>query len=87
MKTTQFKLFVRQPFTWPGMYPLFSIMDDGGCVCHKCAKENAKQIISSTRSESKDGWQCAGVDINWEDTSMTCDHCGDTIKSAYGDAS
>lgn len=85
MKTTEFKNFVRQPYAWPGGYPMFALMNDGEAVCKDCAKSEAKIIIRSTRDDSKDGWTCAGVDVNWEDETLTCAHCGKPIESAYGE--
>jgi hypothetical protein len=83
-KTQAFKEFVRHPFAWPGGYPLFAIMDDGACICRECAKSEAKQIIRSTRDHARDGWECIGVDVNWEDTDSYCAHCNKPIESAYG---
>ncbi len=85
MGTTEFKNFVREPYAWPGGYPKYALMNDGGCLCHKCAKDNAKLVIRSTRDGERDGWNCAGVDINWEDNALYCDHCGELIESAYGE--
>jgi hypothetical protein len=85
MKTTSFKEFVRHPYAWPGGYPLFAICSDGGCLCKECAKDNARQIIESTRREYRDGWQVEAVDVNWESTDLICDHCGNPIESAYGE--
>jgi len=81
----QFKQFVRQPFTWLGCYPLFAIMSDGGCLCRHCAESEAAQVIRSTVAESRDGWRVAAITVNWEDTELTCDHCGNLIESAYGE--
>ena len=85
MKTTQFKNFVRSPYAWPGGYPLFAIMSDGGVICKTCAKDEAKLIIRATRDKDRSGWQCVGVDVNWEDNDLYCDHCGGKIESAYRD--
>ena len=85
MKTATFKNFVRQPYAWPGMYPKFAICIDGGFLCKKCATENAKRIIRSIRDLDHTGWQVEAIDINWEDTSLYCDHCGKPIESAYGE--
>ena len=85
MKTSQVKQFIRQPYAWPGGYPLFAICNDGGCLCKTCAKENAKQIIESTRREYRDGWQVEAIDVNWEDTGLYCDNCSQPIESAYGE--
>lgn len=83
----QVKNFIRQPYIWPGGYPLFIVCMDGGAVCRHCAKENARLIISETRANYGAGWAAAGVDVNWEDTELTCDTCGRLIESAYGEQS
>jgi hypothetical protein len=85
MKTTHIKEFIRTKFAWPGGYPLFAICSDGGCLCHRCTKDNAKHIIASTRTDSRDGWRIDSVDVNWEDETLYCDHCGNKIESAYGE--
>lgn len=81
----QFKNFVRRPYAWPGGYPMFAVCDDGGCLCKDCAKSEAALIIRATVSQDSSGWQVAAVGVNWEDTELTCDHCGNAIESAYGD--
>jgi hypothetical protein len=75
---------IKEPYAWPGGYPLFLIMSDGGALCMKCAKKNEKLIRSSTLSGYKDGWNTWGPDINWEDTNLFCDNCNKLIESAYG---
>lgn len=85
MLTKDFKEFVRQPYAWPGGYPMFAICNDGGCLCKTCAKDNAKRILESTRREYRDGWQVDAIDVNWEDSALTCDNCGNLIESAYGE--
>ena len=79
----QFKMFVRNKYAWPGGYPMIAVMRDGGVLCHACAKENAKLIIAATRDRDRSGWEVAGVDVNWADAELRCDHCGDLIESAY----
>lgn len=83
--THEFKSFIREPFAFPGGYSLVMICRDGGALCHKCAKDNARLIISATRQENDDQWQFQGAYINWEDNSLHCDHCGEQIKPEYGD--
>ena len=84
--TTGFKNFIRAgSHTFPGGYPVFMIAKDGGCLCFKCAKDNAKLIIESTRDESDSDWQYIASDINWEDSELYCDNCGESIESAYGE--
>ena len=84
-RTHEFKMFVRHPFAWPGGYPLYAVMTDGGIICRNCAKSEAKIIIRSTRDNERDGWNFADIDVNWEDEALFCDHCGEQIASAYGD--
>ena len=79
------KDFIRQPYTWPGGYPLFLITTDGAALCKTCAKSEYNLILASTRGRDNDGWTAAAVDVNWEDVDLYCDHCGQPIESAYGE--
>ena len=72
--------FVKNPFAWPGGYPIFAITDDGGAICRHCAKTEAESIDSAYPG---DGWHLIGLQINWEDCDLICDHCGKNIESAY----
>jgi hypothetical protein len=76
------KYLTRNPYAWPGGYPMFAITDDGGVLCPKCCKSEYYEIAHSTGS---DGWSIVGIDINYEDNNLYCDHCGNQIESAYGD--
>ena len=69
-----------QPYAWPGGYPLFAITNDGGALCPRCCKEERKWIGTTTGT---DGWNVVAIDVNWEDPSLYCDHCGNAIESAY----
>ena len=81
----QFKIFVRNKYAWPGGYPMYAVMRDGGSLCHACASENAKLIISATRYPgSNKMWECVAVEVNWEDEDLHCDNCDKPIESAYG---
>lgn len=68
------------PWSWPGCYPRFGITDDGGALCHECAKDEEKSIATTTGT---DGWCLKGVDVNWEDTQLYCAHCSARIPAAY----
>lgn len=88
MNTKQVKDFIRMPYAWPGGYPLFAITADGGCLCKDCVKENAKIIIAATRQDhiyTERDWAVVAIETNWEDETLTCDHCGKSIESAYGE--
>ena len=73
---------VSEPFTFPGCYPRYAITDDGGALCRHCCANEAERIDAATDG---DGWNITATDINWEDTALSCDHCGALIESAYGE--
>ena len=75
-------LLVAQPYAWPGGYPRYAVMNDGVAICKNCASDNREAIGTTTGS---DGWFVAGLEVNWEDSGLTCDHCGESIESAYGE--
>ena len=77
---------VRQRYAWPGGYPLYLVMSDGGALCVACGKTEFRNIADSTVKGIADGWQAAAGKINWEDAELICDHCGQPIESAYGDS-
>lgn len=69
---------------WPGGYPLFLITHDGAALCFDCARKKWRQIVWDFLNKASTGWRLAGCDVNYEDNSLHCDHCGEKIKSAYG---
>jgi hypothetical protein len=73
------------PYAWPGGYPLFFVTNDGGAICFACGRSEFRCIADSIRTECSDGWRVMGCDINYEDSSLYCDHCGKPIESAYGE--
>lgn len=79
------KSLIREPYAWPGGYPRFLVMTDGAALCHKCAKSEFRLVCESALTGARDGWNPACADVNWEDTSLYCDHCNEQIESAYGE--
>jgi len=71
------------PYAWPGGYPMFALTTDGTALCHRCTASERESIGTTTGT---DGWTVELVAINWEDSELFCDHCGNRIESAYGDA-
>ena len=67
-------------YSWPGGYPGYAITDDGGALCHRCCESELETIGASYPG---DGWHVIGADVNWEDTTLVCDHCGERIERAY----
>ena len=82
--TKQVKEFIRHPYAWPGGYPMFALTDDGAALCKVCCKSEWSQICWSMRTQESSGWRVIGIDINWEDDDLHCDHCSDSIAAAYG---
>ena len=68
------------PYAFPGGYPLFAVTSDGACLCSKCCG-NERELIGTTTGD--DGWHVIGLDINYEDKTLYCDHCSAQIESAY----
>lgn len=66
--------------TWPGMYPLYYLTKDGGCLCPECANEN----MDLTTGDDPQ-WQITDVDANYEDTTLYCDNCQKFIPNGNGD--
>ncbi len=81
----QFRAAVRHgKYAWPGGYPTFFLCDDGGSLCHDCAKSERRNILDSIANKHNDGWRIVAMDINWEDVDLLCDNCSKQIESAYG---
>lgn len=72
-------------YTSLGSYPVFYIVSDGESLCVNCVRENYRVISSAVRERSRDGWRVIACDVNYEDITMTCAHCGQLIESAYGE--
>lgn len=83
--TQAVKDMVRHPFCFPGGYAKTLYMQDGETMCHACTKENVKLILRATRSDLRDGWAAAGVDVYWEGPPIHCANCNGVINSEYGD--
>lgn len=73
------------PYAWPGGYPMYFITSDGGALSFEAAEAEASSVIDSIQNNHSDGWRIVARDVNWEDTSLTCDHTGKRIESAYGE--
>jgi hypothetical protein len=81
----QFSKDLDESYAWPGGYPRYFITNDGAALSYKAAREN-RQIIEQSISEGcNDGWQVVACEINWQDSSLTCDHTNKPIESAYCD--
>ena len=69
---------------WPGCYPLYYVTEDSGTLCPDCM--NAERgLIEAAEADNDSQWHVIGYDVNYENDSLYCDHCGKQIESAYGD--
>jgi hypothetical protein len=66
---------------WPGMYPLYYITKDGGCLCPECANKNK----NLTRDIHDPQWYIVASEANYENEDLVCDNCNKKIESAYGE--
>ena len=79
------KRAIREPYAWPGGYPVYTVMYDGELLCPDCARAEFRQIVRDTRLHVG-CWQARGAEVLWEsDTAPMCCHCGKTLQTAYGD--
>lgn len=73
---------------WPGGYPVYYIMGDGGTLCPKCANgENGSAAYldeEGTTMGTDPQWEICAQEIHWEGEPLICDHCNGEIESAYG---
>lgn len=79
----QAKSVAREPYAWPGGYPKYLVMSDGGCLCPSCVKKEFRLIARATIAGDNSGWRAEAADINYEDLELRCDHCGAEIPAAY----
>ena len=81
----QVKTFIRQPYAWPGGYPLFLVLQDDAALCHDCTADNFRHIAQDVFDNVNTGWRPYRPEVNYEDADLYCDHCGERIESAYGE--
>ena len=72
-------------YAWPGGYPLFFVMSDGGALSFAAAKAERRQLLEALRNNDNSGWRPVALEVNWEDADLICDHTGAKIESAYAD--
>lgn len=86
MRLLKLKQHLREgEWAWPGGYPKYLVMRDGGALCFSCAKKEWHNIVYDHITNNDSGWMVDGVAVNWEDGELACDHCDGRIESAYGE--
>lgn len=93
---SDFRRAVRNgPYAWPGGYPCYWIMADGGSLAFSVAKSDRRQMLEALaeytaepipyRARRDNEWRPVALEINWEDGDLYCDHTGKRIESAYAE--
>ena len=78
------KQVAKDHFAWPGGYPLMTVLADGECLCATCTEKELRLIVTATANPGTDTqWEAIGQEVNWEDDSLYCCHCDQTIEAAY----
>jgi hypothetical protein len=72
-------------YAWPGLYPVHYIAYDGEAICPACVTKERKLIMRSTAEQDRSGWHIEGMQVNWEDTNLTCANCDKKIECACGE--
>jgi hypothetical protein len=81
---SDFRKAVRNgPYAWPGGYPLYWIMADGGALEWNVCKTERRNMLEALANGDR-FWRPMALVINWEDADLTCGHTGKRIESAYG---
>jgi hypothetical protein len=74
-------------YAWPGGYPLYFVTSDGAALSFEVVRSEFRQVAAAIADDDTcGGWRVIACDVNWEDTDLHCEHSGDLIESAYGDA-
>ena len=74
------------PYAWPGGYPMHFVTSDGAVLSFKAVRQEWRRIVwAHMCNHTRCGWHIAGVDINWEDDCLYCEHTNERIESAYAE--
>jgi hypothetical protein len=73
------------PYAWPGGYPCYFVTSDGAALSFDAARKERRNILESIAHRLNDGWRVIGLDVNYEDDQLYCDHTSKRIPSAYGE--
>lgn len=84
---SDFRRAVRNgPYAWPGGYPCYWVMSDGAACAFDVAKSERRNMLEALANpRDRSDWRPVALDINWEDSDLTCAHTNKRIPSAYGE--
>jgi len=72
-------------YAWPGGYQLNLILADGTVLCRSCFKQNYQLIAEDFKDNCNTGWLPLGLEVNWEDPDLRCEHCNTPMPGEYCD--
>jgi hypothetical protein len=73
-----------EAYSFPGGYPLYYVVEDGGELCPPCANEN--RALDPRNYHEDPQWHIVAAGTNWEDADLKCDNCYLLIECAYADS-
>ena len=79
----QVKESIRNPYVWPGGYPICALMADGDILCIDALRENYRLVAYDMVHGVQHGWRVLSVVVNWRDPGLTCSQTGARIEAAY----
>lgn len=73
-------------YAWPGGYQMYFVTSDGAALSFETVRAEWANVVQDHMDDNRGGgWHIAGVDINYEDPDLHCDHSGKRIESAYAE--
>jgi len=73
-------------YTSLGGYPKCLIIKNNQCLCWDCVKENEAEIQESlAMGETSNTYYPLQAEVNWENSELYCDECGERVESAYAE--
>jgi len=72
---------------WPGGYPLYFVMADCEAMSFEAVRANVRECLFALLHPEQNGrdWRPVAIEINYEDSDLTCAHSGAKIPAAYSD--
>ena len=86
VKSSSIKTAIRTAasgYAWPGGYPVFLLMRDGGTICPDCVRKMYRTLLRDTLTSYGPSFEVDSAQVNWEDNTLFCDNCGHWIEPAY----
>lgn len=82
--TKELRKALRTPYAWPGGYPMYIVLSDGGMLCRECARTEYREMSRALRDPRlyDSGWRPVAAVVLWEGPEE-CAHCNSPLEVAY----